>query len=105
MGLDPDTLAKKTAHTHKGKLQGNFVKDRNGLPCSNSFAPSGGKTSIFDSRWQDPYKDDPLMAEREALAQQQAEARKANLSPIYNKGPVMVVTPGLSPKDFGKRRP
>ena len=49
MGLDPDTLAKKTAHTHKGKLQGNFVKDRNGLPCSNSFAPSGGKKSIFDA--------------------------------------------------------
>jgi hypothetical protein len=84
MGLDADTLSKKTAQSHKGKLQGNFVKDRNGLPCSNSFAPSGGKKSIFDATQRPQYEDD-AMAQREAIAMRQAELKKSRVIPLWNK--------------------
>ena len=103
-GIHPDQLAAK-AKPKSRTLKLDLVQDRDSAPCSNGFAPGGAKKSVFDSEWQKTYEDDPEMAERETIALAKAQALKSRLSPIYNKGPVQLVTAGLSPKDFGKRRP
>ena len=104
-GVHPEQLAAKKVNIGSKKLKPYLSIDKTSMPVSNGFAPGGAQKSIFDSQWQRTYDDDPFMAEREQVALTQAEARKSRLAPIYNKGPVMVVTPGISPKDFGKRRP
>ena len=82
----------------------NLVVDRTGPQVSNGFANAGMKRSIWDSEWQRTYEDDPLMAEREAEALRQADALKADLVPLYNKGPVQLKPRGLSMTELGKRR-
>jgi hypothetical protein len=103
-GLHPDQLAAKPQPKSK-KLSSWKGPVAPGVPCSNTVVDGGAVRSVFEGHWRDQYKDDPLMAEREKIALAKAEELKKNLMPIYNKGPVQVVTPGLSPKDFGKRRP
>jgi hypothetical protein len=102
MGLHLDQL---TARKPKpGVLKSAVTVDRSGPQCSNGFAPGGFKKSVFDSKWQRTYEDDPLMAEREAQALKEAEAKKARIMPTYHKGPVQYAG-NMNPKDFGKRRP
>jgi hypothetical protein len=102
-GIHPEQLAKKVKKP--GKLKYTIhPKDESG-PCSNGFADGGAKKSIFDGNWQDRYKDDPLMAEREQLALKKAEALKARVLPLYNKGGLQLMPEGLKMTDLGKRRP
>lgn len=100
-GLHPDQLA---STPKKAKpLDYKLSVDRSSIPCSNGFAPGGAKKSVFDSQWQKTYDDDPLLAEREAAALAKAESMKANLMPLYNKGPIQLNT-GLKAHELGKRR-
>ena len=101
-GVHPDQLQSRPRQTNKLKL--NLVVDKTGPQVSNGFANAGMKRSIWDSEWQKTYEDDPLMAEREAEALRKAEALKADLHPLYNKGPIMLKPRGLSMTDLGKRR-
>lgn len=101
-GLHPEQLASRQNHTPK-KLKRVVSPDKSGPQCSNGFAPGGAKRSVFDSQWQRRYENDPEMAEREQEALARAEARKANLMPLYNKGPVQLNT-GLAMTDLGRRR-
>ena len=102
-GLHPDQLAARTKPAPR-KLTKVVEVDRAGPQCSNSFAPGGAKKSVFDSQWQRTYEDDPVMAERERAALAQAEAKKANIYPLYNKGGYQVAG-NLKMSELGKRRP
>jgi hypothetical protein len=100
--IHPDQLAAKPK-SKPSKLKLCFSVDKTEPQCSNGFAPGGAKKSVFDSQWQRTYENDPALAEREAAALRKAEAIKANLMPIYNKGPVMYAG-NMPASDFGKRR-
>jgi hypothetical protein len=102
MGLHPEQLAAKQSRPQQ--LTAALKVDRSGPQCSNGFAPGGFKRSVFDSEWQRTYEDDPFMAEREAIALAEAEAKKSRIMPTYNKGPAQYAG-SMDPKDFGKRRP
>lgn len=103
MGLHPEQLATKPKQPAR-KLKQVVQVDQNTPACSNGFAPGGAKKSVFDSEWKRTYDDDPVMAEREREALARAEARKADLMSLYNKGPIQLNT-GLKMTDLGKRRP
>jgi hypothetical protein len=90
-GLHPDQLAAKPKSA-PSKLNKVVEVDRAGPQVSNGFAPGGAKKSVFDSQWKRTYEDDPVMAAREEEALKKAEAIKANLMPLYNKGPVQLQT-------------
>jgi hypothetical protein len=100
-GLHPDQLSSRTKNTDTFKYK--LSVDKDSIPCSNGFAPGGAKKSVFDSQWKKTYEDDPLLAEREAAALEKAKAMKANLMPLYNKGPIQLNT-GLKAHELGKRR-
>lgn len=102
-GVHPEQLAGKSQPKSK-RLKLDLVKDKSTPACSNGFAPGGAKKSVFDSKWQRRYDDDPQMAEREAAALEAAEAKKSNLMPLYNKGPVQYGG-NLKMTELGKRRP
>lgn len=103
MGLHPDQLATKPKQAPR-KLRQVVQVDKNTPACSNQIAPGGAKRSVFDSEWKRTYDHDPVMAERERAALAKAEALKANLYPLYNKGPIQLNT-GLKMTELGKRRP
>ena len=103
MGLHPDQLAAKPKAAPR-KLTKVVEVDRSGPQVSNGFAPGGAKKSVFDSEWQRTYDDDPVMAERERKALQEAQAKKSNLMSLYNKGPIQYNS-GLKMTELGKRRP
>jgi hypothetical protein len=103
MGLHKDQLAAKPKAAPR-TLNKVMVVDRTGPQVTNGFAPGGAKKSVFDSEWKRTYDDDPAMAERERAALAKAEAIKANLYPLYNKGPIQLNT-GLKMTELGKRRP
>ena len=103
MGVDSESLTKKNSSKGARKLKGNFVHDRNGLKTSDTIAPGGAKRSVFDTQWQDPYREDAVMAEREALALAKAEARKSQVAPAYSKGAYQLITPGEDPKTLGRK--
>ena len=90
-GLHMDQLADRKVSKSKS-LRMEPRTDKNALPCSNGFAPGGAKKSLFDSQWKKTYDEDPYLAEREIEALKKAEAIKANLMPLYNKGPVQLQT-------------
>lgn len=100
--LHPDQLSARCKR-NPSKFKIDLNVDRTGPQCSNGFAPGGSKKSVFDTQWQRTYEDDPALAEREAAALRKAEAIKANLMPLYNKGPVMYAG-NMPASDFGKRR-
>jgi hypothetical protein len=101
-GVHPDQLGQK--NNQPKKLRPYLTIDRSGPQVSNGFAPGGAKKSLFDTQWQKTYEDDPYMAEREAEALKAADALKADLMPIYSKGPVMLKPKELKMTDLGKRR-
>lgn len=103
MGLHPDQLAAKPKAA-PAKLKTVVKVDRSTPEVSNGFAPGGAKKSVFDSEWQRRYEDDPVMAERERIALAQAEAKKANVFPLYNKGGLQYGG-NLKMTELGKRRP
>jgi hypothetical protein len=78
--------------------------DRSGPQVTNGFAPAGAKKSVFDSKWQRTYAHDPVMAERERAALAQAEAKKAKVMPLFNKGGLQY-SGDLKMTELGKRRP
>lgn len=102
-GLHPDQLAAKPKAA-PAKLKTVVKVDRSTPEVSNGFAPGGAKKSVFDSEWQRRYEDDPVMAERERIALAQAEAKKANVFPLYNKGGLQYGG-NLKMTELGKRRP
>lgn len=102
-GLHPDQLKHKLDSKPR-KLNIALSVDRTGPQCTNGFAPGGMKKSVFDSEWTKKYDDDPLLAEREKEALRQAEAKKSNLMPLYNKGPVQYNGGGLKMTELGRRR-
>lgn len=104
-GLHPTQLEARKVNQKNSKLKSWKGPVSPGAPCSNGFALAGAKNSVFDSQWQDRYRDDPLMAEREAAALAKAEAKKGRVLPLYNKGGYQLMTEGLTHKDLGKRRP
>lgn len=104
-GLHPDQLAAKQSNKKPAKLKSWKGAVDSSAPCSNGFALGGAKKSVFDSEWQNPYEDDPEMAQREAQALAKAQALKSQIMPLYNKGPTQLMTSGLKMTDLGKRRP
>lgn len=102
MGLHPEQLAAKPKSPPR-KLKTVVTVDNTGPQVSNGFAPGGAKRSVFDSQWKHTYDDDPQMAEREAVALAQAEAKKSRIMQTYNKGPVMFAG-DLKMTELGKRR-
>lgn len=101
-GLHRDQLeAKKTKSTRSLKMS--LAVDRDGPQCGNGFAPGGLKKSVFDTRWNRAYDNDPQLAAREAIALKQAEELKSRLMPLYNKGPVQLNTNLSSLKDGNGR--
>ena len=112
--IDDHNLWLKTQGLHTDQLHTKFNKSKKLVidykvddthPCSNKFEPAGAKHSIFDSQWKKTYDDDINMQEREKIALRKAENLKADLMPLYNKGPVMLKPKQLSMTDLGKRRP
>lgn len=102
-GLHPDQIAAKKSNAKK-KLKLDLVVNKGGPQCTNGFTNGGFRTSVFDSNWNRRYEDDPKLAEREALALRKAEALKADLLPLYNKGPIQLRPKGLKMDELGKRR-
>lgn len=102
-GLHPDQLASKPKDAPR-KLRKVVSVDRSTPDVSNGFAPGGAKKSVFDSEWQRRYDEDPIMAERERIALAKAEAKKANIMPLYNKGGLQY-SGNLKMTELGKRRP
>lgn len=103
MGLHPDQLAAKPKPAPR-KLTKVVEVDRSGPQVSNGFAPGGAKKSVFDSEWQRTYDDDPVMAERERRALAEAQAKKAKVMPLFNKGGLQY-SGDLKMTELGKRRP
>ena len=66
-GIHPDQLAAKAQPKSKKLTSWRGAVDP-GAPCSNTVVDGGAVRSVFNSHWQDRYKDDPLMAEREREA-------------------------------------
>jgi len=88
-GLHPEQIAQR--QQNKPKKTSVDTKPTSAKKISslgNGFAPIVTKRSVFDSAWRRDYEDDPLMAEREAIALQQAEEKKKYIRPLYNKGPI-----------------
>ena len=100
--LHPDQLAAKPK-AKPATLKKVVTVDTSGPQCTNGFSAGGAKKSVFDTQWQRTYENDPAMAEREKLALEQAQARKSQLMPLYNKGPIQLNT-GLKMTELGKRR-
>jgi hypothetical protein len=101
--VHPDQLAARSKDAPR-KLTSTLKVDTSGPQVSNGFAPGGAKKSVFDSEWKRTYEDDPVMAERERAALAQAEAKKANIMPLYNKGGYQFAG-NLKMTELGKRRP
>jgi hypothetical protein len=88
-GLHPEQIAERqTAKSKTLKVETNQPPSESVKRLGNGFAPIVAKRSVFDSAWRRDYEDNPLMAEREAIALQQAEEKKKYIRPLYNKGPV-----------------
>ena len=102
-GVHPEQLASKPK-TASRRLTSTVSASKSGPQCTNGFAAGGAKKSVFDSKWQRHYEDDPQMAEREAAALKAAEAKKANILPLYNKGGYQFAG-NLKISELGKRRP
>lgn len=49
------------------------------------------------------YTDNPELAAREVLAQQEKDRKRKRLAPAYNKGPVMYITDGMDPAELGRK--
>ena len=103
MGVHPDQLALKNS-VKKSAPKPVVRKIDTGLPCSNTFVPAGEKRSVFDNEWKNTYQDNPEMAERERIALAEAQAKKARVMPLFNKGGLQVITDGLKMTELGKRR-
>lgn len=88
-GIHPDQIAQRNKNSKPKQLQvSNKESTRSVASLGNGFAPIVNKRSVFDSAWRRDYEDDPVMAEREAMALAEAEAKKKFIRPLYNKGPV-----------------
>lgn len=103
MGVHPDQLAQKPKDKPRA-LKKVVCVDMSGPQVTNGFAPAGAKKSVFDSEWQRTYEHDPVMAERERAALVKAQALKANIYPLYNKGGYQLAG-NLKMTELGRRRP
>lgn len=99
--IHPDQLSARSKSPRK--LTKTVQAHSPGLACSNKFDVGGFKKSVFDSEWKRTYENDPHMAEREAAAIKQAQAKKSNVMQTYHKGPVMYAS-NLKMTELGKRR-
>jgi hypothetical protein len=100
--VHPDQLAARATPVSR-KLTVTLKVDTSGPPVSNGFAPGGAKKSVFDSEWKRTYEDDPEMAARERVALQEAQAKKAKVMPLFNKGGLQY-SGDLKMTELGKRR-
>ena len=87
-GLHPEQIAERQKTKAKTTIVTEQPKTDNVKHLGNGFAPIVAKRSVFDSAWRRDYEDDPLMAEREVMALQEAEEKKKYIRPLYNKGPI-----------------
>lgn len=92
MGVHPQDVSNRTKGKKPNTLSVTKITDTTPA-CSNNFAPGGAKISIFDGEWQKIYHDEE-MQRRELAAVKKAHLRKSQLAPLYNKGPIQVITPG-----------
>ena len=99
--IHPDQLSARSKSPRK--LTKTVQPHSPGLACGNKFDVGGFKKSVFDSEWKQPYIDDLHMAEREAVALKQAQAKRSNVMQTYHKGPVMYAS-NLKMTELGKRR-
>lgn len=49
------------------------------------------------------YSDNPDMAAREVIAQEEKDRKRTRLAPAYNKGPVMYITDDTDPTELGRK--
>ena len=92
-GLHPEQIAQRQKNKPKTMSADTSTSSTKKISSlGNGFAPIVAKRSVFDSAWRKDYEDDPLMAEREAMALQQAEEKKKYIRPLYNKGPLQFST-------------
>lgn len=88
-GIHPDQLAQRNKNQKPKNAPTTLRDSKNSIASlGNGFAPIVTKRSVFDSAWRRDYEDDPVMAEREAIALAEAEEKKKFIRPLYNKGPV-----------------
>ena len=88
-GIHPDQIAQRNKNQSKKSASvTSNTSTKSVASLGNGFAPIVGKRTVFDSAWRRDYEDDPVMAEREAMALAEAEEKKKFIRPLYNKGPV-----------------
>jgi hypothetical protein len=88
-GVHPEQLAQRSKSQPVNRHTSiDTISEKKISSLGNGFAPIVTKRSVFDSAWRRDYEDDPVMAEREAIALQEAEEKKKYIRPLYNKGPV-----------------
>jgi hypothetical protein len=104
-GLHPEQIAARQKTKSKtAKVETNQPKSESVKRLGDGFAPIVAKRSVFDSAWRRDYEDDPLMAEREAIALQQAEEKKKRIAPAYSKGAYQYISEGTDLKDIGRKK-
>ena len=104
-GLHPEQIAQRQKNKPKTMSADTSTSSTKKISSlGNGFAPIVAKRSVFDSAWRKDYEDDPLMAEREAMALQEAEEKKKRIAPAYSKGAYQYITPGSDLKDIGKKK-
>ena len=81
-GLHPEQIAQRQKNKPKTMSADTSTSSTKKISSlGNGFAPIVAKRSVFDSAWRKDYEDDPLMAEREAMALQEAEEKKKYIRP------------------------
>jgi hypothetical protein len=104
-GLHPEQIAQRQKNkTKKATVDASTSSMEKISSLGNGFAPIVAKRSVFDSVWRRDYEDDPLMAEREAIALQQAEEKKKRIAPAYSKGAYQYISEGTDLKDIGRKK-
>jgi len=104
-GVHPEQLAQRSASKSVKKLTSvENISEKKISSLGNGFAPIVTKRSVFDSAWRRDYEDDPVMAEREAMALQKAEEKKKRIAPAYSKGAYQYISEGTDLKDIGRKK-
>ena len=104
-GVHPEQLAQRSKSQHVNRHTSiETISEKKISSLGNGFAPIVAKRSVFDSAWRRDYKDDPVMAEREAIALKQAEDKKKRIAPAYSKGPYQFISANTDLTDLGRKK-
>lgn len=81
-----------------------YKKMQQALSSRNPYdLPSKGTDGSFGGNVPLPKKYSGDLANREAEAQKEIEAKKKRVAILYNKGGIQYITDGMDPKTFGRK--